>query len=155
MRRLPPPGTNSARISQLPLMGSQPVGLGISDSEQRGNTLKVVVYLPKSQGQNLALSYTCHICSTAVDPGWVTGCLSIRCTLGDIRFRVGDPSTSSCRVSLPRAHLSHPRCVNKEIRLSQSTLSLSPLSENGEFPCRFNSQSLLCRVNRHSRNRGK
>ena len=29
--------------------------------------------------------------------------LSIRCMLGDIRLWVGDPSTSSCRVSLPLA----------------------------------------------------
>ena len=29
--------------------------------------------------------------------------LSIRCILGDIRLWVRDPSTSSCRVSLPRS----------------------------------------------------
>ena len=52
-----------------------------------------------------------RVCVSPLSGASFVDCLSMRCTVGDIRLWVGDPSTFSCHVSLPR--------------FSQPTLSLS------------------------------
>ena len=50
--------------------------------------------------------------------------LSIHCILGDIRLWVGDPSTSCCRLSPPRAHLTHPRISPLRLRVTSCLVTV-------------------------------